>query len=96
MIPEFHPAAEQELAAAIKAGEEIASGLGSELNVEAKRVVDLLCYLPRVGKPLDLSYRRFPLTKFPYGLIYRISGDRLQIVAVAHHRQRPGYWRERI
>lgn len=41
--------------------------------------------------------RRFVFpNQYPYALIYRVSSDRdLQIVAVAHHGQRPGYWRKR-
>lgn len=96
MIPEFHPAAELELEAAVMAGEEIAVGLGAELSVEAQRLINLLCDLPRIGAPLGAGYRRFPLTRFPYALIYRTDGGRLQVVAVAHRRQRPNYWRSRI
>ena len=31
----------------------------------------------------------------PYGLLYRIEGERIFVVAVAHVRRRPGYWRHR-
>jgi toxin ParE1/3/4 len=96
MTPEFHPAAELELVAAVMAGEEIATGLGAELNAETQRLISLLCELPRIGTPLGAGYRRFPLTRFPYALIYRTDGARLQVVAVAHRRKRPNYWRSRI
>ena len=29
------------------------------------------------------------------GLIYRVDGDLIRILAVAHLRQLPGYWRSR-
>jgi hypothetical protein len=93
MTPWFHPAAEQEVAAALKVGEERGFDLGRELVQEIRRVSALLCDVPNMGEPLDLRHRRFPLRKFPFGLIYRV--DVLRIVAVAHRRQRPGYWRER-
>ncbi len=96
MIPEFHPAAELELVEAVTAGEEIEKGLGIELSAEAQRVTSLLGDLPRIGTPLGGGYRRFPLTRFPYALIYRTGGVHLQIVAVAHRRKRPNYWRSRI
>jgi plasmid stabilization system protein ParE len=96
MIPEFHPAAELELEAAVAAGEELETGLGAELSTEAQRLVRLLCELPRIGNHLGAGYRRFPLTRFPYALIYRTDGKRLQVVAVAHRRQRPNYWRSRL
>ena len=95
MIPVFHPAAEQELAAAMKIGEERGAGLGRELILEVRRIVALLCDNPDIGEPLDPRRRRFPLRRFPFGLIYRSDGDTLHILALAHRRQRPGFWRGR-
>jgi hypothetical protein len=95
MKPEFHPAAEGELAAAVEVGEARASGLGAELLHEVRRVVALLCELPDIGELLDAHHRRFPLKRFPFALMYRVDGSRLLILAIAHRRQRPGYWRER-
>jgi plasmid stabilization system protein ParE len=95
MTPVFHPEAEREVAAALKVGEERGFGLGRELVQEIRRVSALLCDVPHIGEPLDPRHRRFPLRKFPFGLIYRVDGDLLRIIAIAHRRQRPGYWRGR-
>jgi toxin ParE1/3/4 len=96
MIPVFHPAAETELAAAMKIGEERAWGLGAGLLSEVRRVVALLCDSPNIGEPLDELRRRFPLRRFPFGLIFRVEGETSRILALAHRRQRPGYWRGRV
>ena len=46
--------------------------------------------------PLHLSgTRKFLLRRFPYAVIYRLTDATIQIVAVAHGRRRPGYWRRR-
>ena len=95
MTPLFHPAAEQEVAAALKIGEERGFGLGRELVQEIRRVSALLCESPSIGEPLDLRHRRFRSRKFPFGIINRVDGDLLRIMAVAHRRQRPRYWRGR-
>jgi toxin ParE1/3/4 len=95
MTPVFHPEAEREVAAALKVGEERGFGLGRELVQEIRRVSALLRDVPQIGEPLDSRHRRFPLRKFPFGLIYRVDGDLLRIIAIAHRRQRPGYWRGR-
>jgi toxin ParE1/3/4 len=95
MTPRFHPAAIEELAWAIKVGEERGAGLGRELLIEVQRVVHLLCETPEIGKPLDERRRRFPLARFPFGLIYRVEGSTLRILALAHRRQRPGFSRSR-
>lgn len=95
MIPDFHPAARQELVAAAQTGDARFAGIGGEFLDEAERITQLLCAAPLIGEPIDARYRRFPLRRFPFGLIYRVDGDRLRIVAVSHRRQRPGYWRGR-
>lgn len=41
------------------------------------------------------GYRFAMLGRYPYSLIYRIVGDVVQVVAVAHQRRRPGYWASR-
>jgi plasmid stabilization system protein ParE len=39
--------------------------------------------------------RKFLLRRFPYSVIYRPTATTVQIVAVAHGRRRPGYWKSR-
>ena len=40
--------------------------------------------------------RRFLLKRFPFAIIYRELPAIIQIVAVAHARRRPGYWKSRV
>jgi plasmid stabilization system protein ParE len=46
---------------------------------------------PRTGK----SARRALLADFPYGVIYRETLYEIQIMAIAHAKRKPGYWRNR-
>jgi plasmid stabilization system protein ParE len=39
--------------------------------------------------------RRYLFRRFPYFLVYRYDAEHTQVVAVAHARRRPGYWRSR-
>ena len=39
--------------------------------------------------------RRIVFLHFPFDLVYRMKGETIEIVAVAHHRRRPWYWRNR-
>ena len=95
MKVEFHPDAESELAAAVRMGEEWSPELGRALLTETRRVAALLCDIPTLGERLDSRHRRFPLRRFPFGLIFRVDSDVLRIIAFAHRRQEPGYWRIR-
>ncbi len=39
--------------------------------------------------------RRYLLKRFPYVVVFRVIGDAIQVVAVAHGKRTPGYWRRR-
>ncbi len=65
------------------------------LMAEIRRVTGLLVEFPDLGERIDERHRRFPLRRFPYGVIFRVDGDTLRIIALAHRRQEPGYWQER-
>ncbi|ROZ79557.1 type II toxin-antitoxin system RelE/ParE family toxin [Ramlibacter sp. WS9] len=57
-----------------------------------ERAVNLLRMHPALGTPVSARLRKLPLRRFPYWLIYRLHGETLSILAVAHQRRRPGYW----
>jgi toxin ParE1/3/4 len=92
---EFHPAADSELRAAANYYEDRVSGLGDEFLADVERACLRLSEHQALGPRLDSDHRRLALRRFPFGLIYRLSSSKVQIVAVAHRRKRPGYWRQR-
>lgn len=56
---------------------------------------DGLIRFPELAPMCDEQHRYCSIRKFPYGLIYRIDGNIIRIVAVAHDRQLPGFWNDR-
>src|SRR6185436_15268320 len=40
--------------------------------------------------------RRYVFPTFPYSLVYFVENDTLNVVAVAHDKRKPGYWRNRL
>jgi len=42
------------------------------------------------------SVRRYVFPTFPYSLIFFVEGETLHVVAVAHDKRKPGYWRNRL
>ena len=42
------------------------------------------------------GYRFALLDRYPYSLIYRVVGEIVQVIAVAHARRKPGYWSDRV
>lgn len=47
-------------------------------------------------RPLfDGRSRRLHVAGFPYSVIYRVRSNEIFIVAYAHAKRRPGYWKDR-
>ena len=40
--------------------------------------------------------RKMVLQRFPYLLVFRETAAGVEVIAVAHRRSRPGYWRDRV
>ena len=44
----------------------------------------------------DERHRFYVLRRYPFKLVYRVIDDRVLIVAVAHLKRSPKYWKDRI
>ena len=88
----YHEAAEDELLNEIGYLELRAAGLGRRFFEEVRRAENLIAQFPESAAEILPGIRRWPLRKFPYSLIYAMEEGGLLILAVAHHRRRPGYW----
>ena len=40
--------------------------------------------------------RRYLMKRFPFVIVYRVAAERIEIVALAHGRRKPGYWKRRL
>jgi plasmid stabilization system protein ParE len=43
----------------------------------------------------DGIHRECPVKKFPFRIVYRVVENRIVVMAIAHAKRRPGYWRDR-
>jgi plasmid stabilization system protein ParE len=91
----FHPEAEAELEDASHFYESRMLGLGKSFAAEVERTIHLIREFPDAGSPAGLTRRRVLVARFPYSVVYRHDAGSIVIVAVAHQRRRPGYWRQR-
>jgi toxin ParE1/3/4 len=91
----FHPEAEAEMVAAAEFYEAKSAGLGIDFIAEVERATRALVTYARIGHRFSRRLRRILVQRFPYGLLYRVETERIVVVAVAHARRRPGYWRHR-
>lgn len=93
MISTFRPAAETELINATawylnEGGPHVANDFDSAVQ----HALRLLALMPRLGTPAYRDARIWSLKPFAYTLVYRVVGDELVVLAVAHQRRAAGYW----
>ena len=48
-----------------------------------------------IGIDIGKGERRFTVDRFHYDVVYRIERKSVLVLAVAHHRRKPRYWRKR-
>lgn len=92
----FHPKAISEASAAARWYQERSFTAGkafiSELDHIIKKIIEAPVIYPRyLGET-----RRALFHRFPFGVVYRIVPERIEIIAIAHGRRRPGYWKDRL
>ena len=69
--------------------------LGLAFVAEFERTANLVLDNPLLGAVFRNTRRRYILPRFPYSIIYQVAAEEIRILAVAHHKRRPGYWAQR-
>lgn len=91
----YNVLAEAELQGIVERYEDLKSGLGLRFLDAVNKKTDEILESPRRWRLFGGS-RRVLLARFPYGIVYReISEEEVEVVAVAHLKRRPTYWRAR-
>ncbi|MCD4749538.1 MAG: type II toxin-antitoxin system RelE/ParE family toxin [Thermoanaerobaculales bacterium] len=62
---------------------------------ELARGFDLISKHPEACQRSENNCRRYVMRTYPYVIVYRTRGSQIEVVAVAHQHQRPGYWGNR-
>jgi plasmid stabilization system protein ParE len=92
----FHPAAAQEAESTYDwyaaRSPEAADGFREELQ----RAIDAVAASARTWPRFGSRARRYVFPRYPFSLVYILRDDAVEVVAVAHGRRRPGYWRSRL
>jgi len=92
--------AEVEMAEASRWYDEQRLGLGLDFLRAIERTLVGIEAVPRTGSLVpgvaDTEIRRVRVRRFPYHVIYLELPDRVQVLAIAHHRRHPRYWIGRV
>ena len=92
----FHPGASEDYDAAYAWYLTHGIGIANDFEREIERCLRLIEEGPLRWPRYDAQRRRMIARKFPYSIVYEIINEQITVLAVAHARRRPYYWRERI
>ncbi|MBI4664766.1 MAG: type II toxin-antitoxin system RelE/ParE family toxin [Verrucomicrobia bacterium] len=92
---DFHPEAREELWETVRYYDSSGIGLGDEFVEEVAKSISRILAFPELWQPIAPGIRRCRTKRFPYGLVYKITGEGVLILAVMHLRREPGYWSHR-
>jgi plasmid stabilization system protein ParE len=93
---EFHPDAAAELLAAEQWYAERSIVASRSFIQESNLVFDRLQEAPERWPMSEDGTRRVLFGLFPLFVIYPVRADRVEVIAVAHQRREPGYWKYRL
>lgn len=101
MRAELNEEARSELSATANWYEERSPGLGDDFAAAVLRALGSIEESPETWPPWpgvrqSPLIHRFLLPDFPFALPYVVLKDRVVVLAIAHVRQRPGYWLKRV
>ena len=73
-------------------------GLGADFLDAARDAMDRAAARPEMFPELRGfgGVRRTVLRRFPYMVVFVVHQNKLRVVALAHQKQAPGYWRPRL
>jgi toxin ParE1/3/4 len=92
----FHPEARSEHLDQVAFYEERMHGLGARYLDSFDHTIERICSFPeRYPMTTAPNVRRLSFNEFPFSVLYRSTPNAVQILAVAAHRRRPGYWLKR-
>ena len=93
---DVHPEAVAEARAAVQWYRERSTSAADAFLVELDLAVERIAENPEMYPHYVRGTRRYLLQRFPFYLVYREIAGKLEIVAIAHGRRKPGYWKKRV
>ena len=90
--------AEEDLRAIADRYAHVSRALKGDFLYEVSRSFALLSANPYLGQRMTDGFRRMPLRRFPYNVVYQVeeSARQVSVVAISHQSRRPGYRQNRI
>ena len=95
-VVELAPAAEGDIREAFTWYRERNALIADAFRTEVFDTIDRIGDAP-LAKATDAEgNRKRVLHRFPYSVIYEVQANTVTVLAVVHHRRRPGYWMSNV
>ena len=91
----LHDAADVELNEAADYYDLESPGLGEVFLKDIEKGFRRIREHPDAATAVAPGIRKLVLTRFPFAIIYSTRADTVRVLAIAHQRKRPYYWRSR-
>jgi plasmid stabilization system protein ParE len=93
---DVHPEAVAEAQAAAQWYRERSASAAHALLAELDHAIQKIAEDPAIWPRYVGGTQRFLLKRFPFSVVYRLASNRIEVVAIAHGRRKPGYWKRRL
>ena len=90
-----HPSVEKELSDAVAFYNAENPDLAEDLLDEIERTIGQIRQYPEAAPLVNRLVRRRLMSRFPYSIVYTVTPEVIRILAIAHQKRRPFYWRGR-
>jgi toxin ParE1/3/4 len=92
---ELHPAAEAEAREAFVLYRERDPAVAARFIAALDKAIERVETHPERWPAYLHETQRLLVGRFPFAIVYRVLAERVLVVAIAHQKRRPGYWRRR-
>ncbi len=93
---DVHPEAIAEAHAAAQWYQERSASAARAFLGELDRAIGKIAEDPEIWPHYVGGTQRFLLKRFPFSVVYRLVSNKIEVVAIAHGRRKPGYWKKRL
>ena len=71
------------------------SGLGERFLNDVESCIQEIAVSPKRHPRYFEDVHRCVMTRFPFGIYYRVEAEKIRILAIAHSSRHPDYWKYR-
>ena len=76
--------------------EQYSPELGKSFHECLDSKIELLKQNPKTASYIYKDLRSSKIKKFPFNIIYKVTGSQIHVIAIFHHSRNPKEWRKRL